>query len=202
MHKFFKAYRFTHSVTRVSPAEVMYGIKMRTKLSEISLEYTGCDEEVRIRDRKYKEKGKEYHDRKFHVKEGQVEVGDIVVLQQRKENKLSSNFLSEPYKVIEKKGNGVQTESIECVKRRRNMIHMKKMNFANNREQSVYGDQCKEHDFGNESYGIPENLELDLNEIDSGQEQTNVSQGHNHNNSTHQTRQYSQSVIQKEGLLG
>ena len=67
-----------------------------------------------------KKRGKEYHDHKFHVKEGQVEVGDIVVLQQRQENKLSSNFLSEPYKVIEKKGNSVQIESTEGVKRRRN----------------------------------------------------------------------------------
>ena len=52
------------------------------------------------------------------------------------------------------------------------------------REKSEYWDQCKEHDIGNESYGIPENLELDLNEIDSGQEQTSVSQGHSHNDST------------------
>ena len=186
LNKFLKAYRSTpHSVTRVSPAELMYGRKMRTKLPEISLKYTGCDEEVRSRDRKYKEKGKEYHDHKFHVKEGQVEVGDVVVLQQRKENKLSSNFLSEPYKVIEKKGNSVQIESTEGVQKRRNVIHMKKMNFANNREKSEYWDQCKEHDIGNESYDIPENLELNLNEIDTGQEQTNVSQGPvSHNDST------------------
>ena len=186
LNKFLKAYRSTpHSVTRVSPAELMYGRKMRTKLPEISLKYTGCDEEVRSRDRKYKEKGKEYHDHKFHVKEGQVEVGDIVVLQQRKENKLSSNFLSEPYKVIEKKGNSVQIESTEGVQKRRNVIHMKKMNFANNREKFEYWDQCKEHDIGNESYDIPENLELNLNEIDTGQEQTNVSQGPvSHNDST------------------
>ena len=105
-------------------------------------------------------------------------------MQQRKENKLSLNFLSEPYKVIEKKGNSVQIESTEGVQRRRNVIHMKKMNFTNNREKSEYWDQCKEHDIGNESYGIPNNLELDLNEIDTGQEQTNVSQGHSHNDST------------------
>ena len=59
------------------------------------------------------------------------------------------------------------------------------MNFANNREKSEYWDQCKEHDIGNESYGIPENLDLNLNEIDTGQEQTNISQGPvSHNDST------------------
>ena len=50
----------------------------------------------------------------------------LLFCNREKENKLSSNFLGEPYKVIEKKGNSVQIESTEGVQKRRNVIHMKK----------------------------------------------------------------------------
>ena len=140
LNVFLKAYRSTpHTVTNFSPAELLYGRKIRTKLPEICLDYTGCDEQVRLRDKKYKQKGKDYHDRKFYVKEGQVNEGDLVVLQQRRENKLSPNFCSEPYRVVEKKGNSVQVENTEGVQRRRNVVHMKKIPFENEKKNMIFG---------------------------------------------------------------
>lgn len=79
INKFLLAYRSTsHCVTGVSPAELMYGRKLRTKLPVLSLESNVCDEQVRDRDKCYK--GKDYYDKIHHAKVTDVDVGDIVVL--------------------------------------------------------------------------------------------------------------------------
>ena len=101
------------------------------------------DDEIRVNDAKCKEKGKEYFDRKFHVEEGMINESDIVVLQQNRENKLSSHFGCNPYKVVEKKVNSVQIEGIDGVQKRRSVIHMKKINFENNESKNSFWNQSK-----------------------------------------------------------
>ena len=175
LNTFLKAYRCTpHTVTNFSPAELMYGRKIRTKLPEFCTDYTGCDEQVRLRDQKYKQKGKEYYDKKFYVKEGQVNEGDLVVLQQKRENKLSTNFSCEPYRVIEKKGNSVQVENTEGIQRRRNVVHMKKLNFDNEKEKlEFWNDSSNDNDVYHEEN---DNVEFHVNNEVLDQEQPNPTQ--------------------------
>lgn len=179
---FLKAYRSTpHTVTNVSPAELMYGRKMRTKLPEFCLEYTGCDDEIRMRDSNCKEKGKKYYDKRCHVKKRQVNEGDVVVLQQKKENKLSPNFIREPYRVLEKKGNSIQIESSDGIQRRRNVIHMKKINFENEQSKFEYWNQNKEVDLDNCNGYLNvtnDDVELDLHDTNLSQNQQNINEGH------------------------
>ena len=57
MDDFLMMYRSTpHSTTGVSPAELLFGRKIRTKLPQLQ-EFT-CDDEVRDCDNERKEKGK------------------------------------------------------------------------------------------------------------------------------------------------
>ena len=82
------AYRTTpHSTTGVSPAELMFGRKLRTKLPQVEeLEYRN-DEEVRDRDALMKHKNKLYVDNKRRAEENDLKKGDTVLVKQNQQNK-------------------------------------------------------------------------------------------------------------------
>ncbi len=117
--KYLKAYRTTpHSVTGVPPAEFLFGRKMGTKLPELR-EKSINDEKVRDRDAYKKGQTKRYADERRNVRENDITQGEQVLLRQNKTNKLSTNFETTPYEVIEKKGNSVVIQSPENVRSRR-----------------------------------------------------------------------------------
>ena len=64
-------------------------------------------EEVRDRDWSNKLKGKVYADAKRGATSKSIRVGDAVLLEAEKSNKLSTNFRSSPFKVVEKTGSEV-----------------------------------------------------------------------------------------------
>ena len=72
-------YRSTpHSTTEVSPAELLFGRKIRTKLPQPQ-KFT-CEDEVRDRNSERKEKGKGYADCKRNECENDIQKGDKVLL--------------------------------------------------------------------------------------------------------------------------
>jgi len=127
LNTFLLAYRSTpHQTTGVSPAELLFGRKLRTKLPEVDKQTKlDIDESVRDRDRLKKDQGKQYTDTHRHAKESEVTVGDEVLLRQRKHDKFSTQFEPEPYKVVEKTGSQVTIQSNEGVKYKRNVSHTK-----------------------------------------------------------------------------
>ena len=141
-NKFLLAYRSTHCVTGVTPAELMYNRKLRTKLPSFSLESNVCNEQIRDRDMKCKSRSKDYFDLANNAKVTDVNVGDLVVLKQDKANRLSPNFHYVPYKVVEKKGNSVQVESSDGIQRRRNVIHLKKLEFEQKDDKNRYWEKA------------------------------------------------------------
>ena len=101
-----------HLTTGVSPAELLFKRKIRTKLPELdSVIKTEIDEAVCDLDRAQKENGKLCTDRKRNAKETEVAVGDEVLLQQKRQDKLTSFYEPEPYKVVDKNGSQVLIES-------------------------------------------------------------------------------------------
>ena len=105
--RFLLAYRTTaHAVTGVSPAELLMNRRLRTKMPEITTINTE-DNVMRERDQRLKDKGKMYGDYKRKAEETDIEEGDLVLLEQRKQNKLSSQYEVQPYEVTEKKGNSL-----------------------------------------------------------------------------------------------
>ena len=125
VRKYLVAYRSTpHSTTGVSPAELLFGRKVRTKLPELREEST--ESEMRDRDSEMKAKAKQYADKKRNVQESDLTPGDKVLVKQERRNKLSTPFAPEPYAVVTKTGNSVVIESPEGVQLMRNTTHVKK----------------------------------------------------------------------------
>lgn len=121
-------YRSTpHSVTGVSPAQLLFGREIRTKLPTLQ-EHNISDTEIRDRDHERKGKGKIYSDNRRNAKESDVNVGDFVLLKQKREDKFSTNFNPNPMQIVRKDGNSVLVESQEGAKYRRNTTHVKKFN--------------------------------------------------------------------------
>ena len=124
VRKYLVAYRSTpHTTTGISPAELLFGRKMRTKLPEFREESVAS--EVRDRDSEMKAKAKLYTYKKKNAKPSALIPGDKVLLKQERQNKLSTAFAHEPYDVVAKKGNSVVIESPEGVLLKRNTTHVK-----------------------------------------------------------------------------
>ena len=114
------SYRTTpHSTTGVSPAELLFHRKLRTRIPGIE-EFPVDDQEVRDRDSEAKEKGKLYADEKRCARESDVKEGDMVLLRQERKHKLTPTFRMEPYRVLDKSGNSVVVESPGGVQYKRN----------------------------------------------------------------------------------
>ena len=131
------AYRSTpHATTGVSPAELLFGRKIRTKLPE--LKEVSPSNEVRDRDSEMKGKAKCYSDRRRHAVESTLHPGSKVLVKQRQTNKLSTPYAPEPYTVVRKDGNSVVIESPEGVQYMRNSSHVKEYKQpAENQQQAA-----------------------------------------------------------------
>lgn len=101
LNVYLAAYRaLPHPTTGVSPAELLFGRKIRTKLPELSDVHV--EQEVRDRDNEQKSKSKIYADLRRGARYSEVLPGDQVLVQQEKKNKLSTRFSPTPYTVVTK----------------------------------------------------------------------------------------------------
>lgn len=89
---------------------------------------TEAEWQVLLRERyaQRKLREKEYADSKRHATTSDITEGDLILLRQNRENKLSPTFEPEPYRVVEKNGNAVVIESSAGQSKMRNAGHMKK----------------------------------------------------------------------------
>lgn len=99
-------YRVTpHTVTGLSPAELLLGRKLPDKLPKLKIpdeQATEADWQKLLKERDgcAKMKQKIYADNKRGARPSDIAVGDRVLLKQSRENKLSTNFEPHPYKVV------------------------------------------------------------------------------------------------------
>ena len=118
MDDFLMMYRSTpHSTTRISPAEVLFGRRIRN-LHEFTVE-----DEVRYRDSERKEKGKFYVNCKSNAHESKIQEGDKVSVVEKGERKLWTTYKQSPFTVVQKNGNGVLVEG-DGVQYRRNVTEI------------------------------------------------------------------------------
>ena len=127
LNKFLLAYRSTpHATTGVSPAKLLFGREIRTKIPCLNQEDQG-NYDMTEKDVSMKRKGKEYADKARQASERSIEKGDMVLIQNTKpKNKLATTFENALYKVKNKNGNEVTVESEDGVEYRRNSAHVKK----------------------------------------------------------------------------
>ena len=102
LQSFLLAYRSTpHPSTGKSPAELIYGRQLRTKLPEVRPPPAPGRKEVKLAHDRSGQRGKLYADRHRHSRAHSIDVGEKVLVRvPRKCNKLSAPFFREPYTVV------------------------------------------------------------------------------------------------------
>lgn len=96
-----------HASTGVTPAYMMFGREIKTKLPELRADKSMLDEEIRDRDWKNKLYHKEYADKNRNAKEATLEVGDKVLIRNEISGKLDPAFQNKPGVVKDKLGSEI-----------------------------------------------------------------------------------------------
>lgn len=136
-----------HSTTGVAPSSLMFGRKLKDKLPGLMLKGNTVLEEVQDRDHVKKMKEAEYADERRMAKVDDLAVGDTVVLKRvQKDNKLSTTFDSEEYKVIGRRGSDCTLQSTQSGRTvHRNVAHVKKLvTAADDRSEQQRSLSCGE----------------------------------------------------------
>ncbi|CAB4002994.1 Transposon Tf2-9 poly [Paramuricea clavata] len=109
-------YRATpHAMTGVSPAKIMFGREIRTKVPEISKsEKSETLGSALARDKRNKEKMQQCSDNKNRSTPSTVSEGDMVLLKQPKSNKLSTSFDPNGYRVVKRHGSSVLLQRVNA----------------------------------------------------------------------------------------
>ena len=139
LNKFLLAYRTTpHSSTGVTPAFLMFGRELRTKLPELRSDKSILDESIRDRDWNQKLAGKMYADKQRHAANNTVSPGDKVLLKNTKfPGKLAPNFEPKPYTVQIKEGKELTLKSLEGAVQRRDSSFVKPYRTLEEPENTV-----------------------------------------------------------------
>ena len=127
LHKFLIAYRSTPQVTTgQTPAYLMFGRELKTKLPELRREQSMLDEGTRDHDWENKLAGKVYADDKRSATPSDIKPGDQVLVKNTKETgKLAPNFEVTPYTVSAKEGQEMTVVSQEGIESKRNPSSVK-----------------------------------------------------------------------------
>lgn len=132
LNKFLLAYRSTsHTTTSVSPAELFFNRKLTTKLPEFAdggeNQMDVVLQQVRDRHSEKKQQAKHYADTRYHAKDRPIAVGDAVLLEKKRENKLSPSYESQPYEVTTRYGDQVVLKSPQGVEYKRNLQQIERV---------------------------------------------------------------------------
>ena len=125
--KFLLAYRTTpQSSTGATPAYLMFGRELKSKLPELRRDGIVLNESTRDRDWSNKLIQKTYADYRRKASDSQVLPGDQVLLKNTKSSgKLAPNFEAEPYTVLTKEGHELMLQSNEGAVYRRDSSFVK-----------------------------------------------------------------------------
>ena len=106
LYTFLLNYRATpHLTTGYPPSELLFNRSARTKVPQtVTMHDSQIDSVVRSKDEQANSKMTQYADVKRKAIHTVIQVGDRVLLRQRKQNKFSTNFDPKPFRVTRKRG--------------------------------------------------------------------------------------------------
>ena len=170
LSKFLLQYQSTpHSKTKVLPAQLLYNRVLREKLPSLprNAKVLNRHREEKENQDKTKEIGKKYADKRRDTKSSNIKVGDTVLVKQKKQNKLSTNFATTPYTVTTVKGTKVVAEN-ENYRITRNMSFFKKIPYDIKSDEEEFMDM---HDEGNKVI-VQENHQQMRKQLAAGRQST------------------------------
>lgn len=144
LRKYLLAYRaIPHSTTGKSPAELMFGRKLRTKMPDFTWEEenVNTDQEVIDKDNENKAMSKFYADTRRNAQHSEIDLGDKVLVKRDQMCKTDTPFKVQPYTVVKKTGGSVTVESPDGVSYERNTSHLKKFEEPDNDNQVLIPPQ-------------------------------------------------------------
>ena len=144
LYKFLRNYRATpHVTTGKYPADLLFQTRpYRVRLPELSSFQTD-DSEIRERDAKKKSQAKQYADRKRYVQTSNIQVGDAVLVRNKKKGKLEPKYDPQPYTVVVKKGTMVtasRNNPRHIITRNTSFFKRLKTKGKNNKVDEMEGD--------------------------------------------------------------
>jgi transposase InsO family protein len=94
LHTFLLNYRATpHTTTGFAPSKLLFNRLVKTKLPQVAtVSESEVDTAVRMKDQHAKAKMKEYADTKRKAKPHSIQIGDMVLLRQKKQNEFSMTY--------------------------------------------------------------------------------------------------------------
>ncbi len=109
LYRFLRNYKATpHSTTELSPFEIMFNRKMKTKLPQVVEKVRHPS--LRRRDKQAKRKMKIHADTRKKATPSTLKVGDFVLVRQKKQNKLTPPYDPKPLQITKKKGSMITAE--------------------------------------------------------------------------------------------
>jgi hypothetical protein len=160
------AYRSTpHNTTGVSPAELLFSRKIRTKLPDFVQRESKPDVLVRDRDSEQKAKGKLWADDSRGAKTSEIDLGDKVLVRQDRHDKLTTTFNPTPHTVVSKAGNSTIVQAPTGEQYSRNTHHLKKymtpaqeVSHREDKSQDLSQDICEapHHNAHSEPPAVPD----------------------------------------------
>ena len=107
IYKFLFSYRnCPHATTKMPLSDLMFNQKVKLTIPQIGnkINIDNINNELEKNICASKQHAKEYHDKRHHTKNFCLQIGDRVIVKQRKLNKLTPIFEATPYIAIETKG--------------------------------------------------------------------------------------------------
>ena len=158
LNKFLLAYRTTpHCTTGMTPASLMFGRELKTKLPELRPNKSVLDENIRDLDWNHKLSSKFYADKHRNATFNPVVPGDKVLLKNTKSSgKLAPNFEPQPYTVQTKEGQELTLKAEDGTVYRRNSSFVKPYKTLGEPESSTPEQSSKEEQNASPAPAIPE----------------------------------------------
>ena len=156
LYSFLLAYRTTpHCTTGETPAKMLMNRNIRSKLPELT--HYKQQTKMRKTDQRRKEIIAEKANNTRKPLDNTIQVGDYVLICQKRQNKLSTSYEKQPYKVIKITGPSV-TVKVRGNYFRRHISHVKKYRGHGDYYDkfSVHGNQCNQDYF--DDYENPPNV--------------------------------------------
>lgn len=144
---FLQMYRSTpHTVTGRSPAYLMYGREIRTKIPGASEAIKELDDDFDVldKDRVSKEMGRKYGDKRAQAKSKNIKVGDKVLIKTMKPGtKWSPKYVKVVAVVTKAEGDSIWLETASGAKYNRNAAHLLPVNdFPDEQLKQMMQEDC------------------------------------------------------------